>query len=149
MRFPRFSTQIIVVTAVILGLVSCTTNRRTAPAAEKAYTSTPTTADLTKGWSLHFCTSQTVDDNVSVEIGRVGDESSHRVWRAFNPRVDPTLLLPEDLRFVDKLWIKLTSENHRQVEACLKFNGNSAKKLVFDESAEESVDRTNSEDCGC
>lgn len=134
---------------VVLGGMSCSTGRRTAPAAERSYLTTPTTADLTKGWSLHFCTSQTVDDNVSVEIGRNGDKASYRVWRAFNPRTDPTLLIPEDLRFVDKLWIKLTSENHRNVEACLKYDGNAAKKLIFDGSVEESVDRNNHEDCGC
>ncbi len=149
MKLHGIGAQLVVWAAVVVGGMSCSSGRRAAPAAEKSYLRTPTTADLTKGWSLNFCTSQTVDDNVSVEIGRAGDKASYRVWRAFNPRTDPTLLLPEDLRFVDKLWIKLTSENHRKVEACLKYDGNSAKKLNFDESEEESIDRTNHEDCGC
>jgi len=135
--------------AVTLGLLSCATNRRTAPPAEKAYLPTPTSAELAKGWSLHFCSDETIDDNVSVEIGRADDAASHRIWGAFNPRTDPKLLLPEDLRFVDKLWIKLTSENHREVEACVKYDGNAAKKLLFNESVEESIDRTNRGDCGC
>ncbi len=149
MNLVRFGPRVIVLLALIFGLASCGTNRRNAPAAEKTYAPTPTTADLTKGWSLHFCTSQTVDDNVSVEIGRAGDEASHRVWRAFNPRTDPTLLLPDDLRYVDNLWIKFTSENNRNVEACMKYDGNSAKKFIFDESVEDTIDRTRHEDCGC
>jgi len=135
--------------AVIVGGLGCSTNRRIAPAADKTFTPAPTTVDLSKGWSIQFCPDETIDDNVSVEIGRADDESSHRIWRAFNPRTDPTFLLPEDLRFVDKLWIKMTSENHREVEACVKYNGNATQKLLFQDSAEESIDRANSEDCGC
>lgn len=145
----RLSLLMVVLVAVLVGAVSCGTNRRTAPAAERTYLPSPTSTELTKGWSLQFCPAETIDDNVSVEIGRADDDASHRVWRAVNPRTDPILLLPDDLRYADKIWIKLTSENHRNVEACLKYDGNAAQKLQFDESVEESVNRTSSEDCGC
>jgi len=134
---------------VVVGLMSCGANRRTSPAADKSYIPAPTSSELTKGWSLHFCTDQTIEDNVSIEIGRAGDDASHRVWRVVNPRTDPKLILPDDLRFVDKLWIKVTAANNRNVDACVKYDGNAAKKLFFDGSVEESIDRTNSEDCGC
>jgi len=149
MRFGRFGLQIVVLLAAVVALSSCSTNRRAAPAAGEAYTGTPTAAELAKGWSLHFCTGETVDDNVKVELGRSGSESTRMVWRSFNPRTNPIMLLPDDLRYADKLWIKMTSENNRQVEACLKYNGNSAKSMSFDNTAEADIDRTNSEDCGC
>ncbi|MGB5106716.1 MAG: hypothetical protein WBP29_08740 [Candidatus Zixiibacteriota bacterium] len=139
----------VAIITVAFGLMNCAANNRAVPEAQKSVAPAPTSAELTKGWSIHFCTGETIDDNVSVEIGRSGDESSHRVWRAINPRVDPKSLLPEDVRFVDKLWIKLTSENNREVEACLKYDGNTCKNIQFNDSREESVDRTNSEDCGC
>jgi len=149
MKLQRFVPQIVALLAVIVAFASCSTNRRAAPAAGEAYTGTPTAAELAKGWSLHFCTSETIDDNVKVELGRSGSESTRMVWRSFNPRTNPIMLLPDDLRYADKLWIKMTSENNRQVEACLKYNGNSAKSMSFDNTAEADIDRTNSEDCGC
>lgn len=149
MMLPKYCLSVIVTMTVVFGLVNCGTNRRTSPAADRSYLPAPTSAELTAGWSLHFCTDQTIEDNVSIQIGRVGDDASHRVWRAVNPRTDPKLILPDDLRFVDKLWIKLTAENNRDVNACVKYDGNASKKLHFSKSAEESIDRTNSQDCGC
>lgn len=149
MMLLKYGLTVTIAMAVIIGLVSCGANRRTSPAADKSYIPTPTSTDLTQGWSLHFCTDQTIEDNVSIEIGRAGDDASHRVWRSVNPRTDPKLILPDDLRFVDKLWIKVTAENHRDVDACVKYDGNAAEKLFFNESAEESIDRTSTEDCGC
>ena len=139
----------VAVAAMAFGLMNCSANSRNVPAAQKSVVPAPTAVELTKGWSIHFCTGETMDDNVSIEIGRAGDEKSHRVWRAINPRTDPKSLLPEDVRFVDKLWIKMTSENNREVEACLKYDGNTSKNIQFNDSREEEVDRTNSEDCGC
>ncbi len=150
MKLSKYCLVVVVVTmAVVVGLVSCGTNRRTSPAADKSYISTPTSTELTQGWSLHFCSDQTIEDNVSIEIGRAGDDDSRRMWRSINPRTDPKLILPDDIRFVDELWIKMTAENRRDVDACIKYDGNSAKRFFFKGSAEESIDRTNSEDCGC
>ena len=149
MKLPKYYLVVVVMMAAVVGFASCGDNRRTSPAAEESYLSTPTSTELTRGWSLHFCTDQTIEDNVSIQIGRADDDASHRAWRSVNPRTDPKLILPDDLRFVDKLWIKVTAENNRDVDACLKYDGNSSKKLFFNDSAEESIDRNNREDCGC
>lgn len=136
---------------VVLSLAACTVTQRTAPPAEPAESeSVPVeTEDLLEGWSIVFCPDETIDDNVTIEIGRGDDPATHRFWQSVNPRINPQILLPEDLRHVDKIWIRLTSENHLPVEACVKYDGNATEKLLLSEDEAEEIDRRDRDDCGC
>lgn len=100
-------------------------------------------------WSVRFCFGDTQEDNVKMEVGRGGDADSHRLWKNVNPSLERQVPFPEDLRYANEIWIKLTAVNGKDVHACIKYDDNDTQKMTFDEEEEHETSRDNRDDCGC
>ena len=101
------------------------------------------------GWSLKFCSPDTKENNVRLEVGRGGDDKSHRYWKNCDPLAESEHRFPPDLENADEIWIKATAENGKDVHLCVKYGGNNAQKMTFNENEEHEISQDDRDDCGC
>jgi hypothetical protein len=105
---------------------------------------------MIQGWSIKFCFPDTKDDKVKLEVGRAGAGDSHRLWmEEVNPQLQAEHTFPEDLRYAEEIWFRATAKNQRDVHICIKYDGNNAQKMTFDEDEEHEVSKGDRDDCGC
>lgn len=100
-------------------------------------------------WTLKFCTNDTEEDSVKLEVGRGGVLASRRYWTTWKKGQSNELIFPDDLKEANEIWIKATAEHGKDVHICVKYNGNNCQKMTFDEDEEHEVSQGDRDDCGC
>lgn len=104
------------------------------------------------GWFVRICVRNTVTTSIQFEVGKGGDDSTHRPWFTWHKAGSPLVAeydFPTDLINTSEIWMKACADPQEDAQCCICYQDHVVKKMSFHKCEEHEKHQDDTDNCDC